>query len=381
MAFPGAVSETEALDSCLSSEEDYDYDSANEEATGTSKCDQYGGLADSACKDSCTNMPDEFSPQTLNTHFTLKSKDSFAQNGSDSPNDSIGVDEKTIGDGEAGLKQFQSTVTTIDDSEFDCSAEPPDVNAPSEDNRELTEELLKAADSMLGNESDAEDEIVQRRENTLDTPTLELSLVEAEENVADGCSDDRDGNPCLRSEDTQPNVVLNIGGELESQKNEDDELDVINNDKFATSRYRVESKTRKKCRSIKNSDFIKAVQTWKMESCTNTTVAEVYMMLGKPSMFKLCYHWLHKTEKIDMNGERESCDDGKSQSVASLSSGLSVLLQEAGISKHLRDSDATHTREQKSASLSLKSTKTVSVQCEIIKEAAKVGCVCIFGHK
>lgn len=332
-----------------------------------SKCDQYG-FSESVCKDSCNNTGDEFSPQTLNTHFTLKTKDSSTQKGCDSPTDSIADDE-------VGLVKFRATATNVDELDPDYSVETSDKIAPSKDNNELLEELSKANDSISGAEFNGDNETIQHNESrpTIDTPTLELSLLDdADENVGDG-SNDRDEIPCSKPSEMQQNDTLNSPGNCEPDKNRDNELDVVGNEKFLTSKYHVKSKTRKKCRSMKNSDFIKAVQTWNMQGSTNITVAEVYMMLGKPSMFKLCYHWLHGTEELDKNNDGRSCDDGTSPlMIPSLSSGLSALLQAAGISKQLRDTDISRVGKEKPTSDCLKSTKAASVQCELLKETDKV---------
>jgi len=118
-------------------------------------------------------------------------------------------------------------------------------------------------------------------------------------------------------------------------------------------------------------------RSWSSKTAAGITLAQIYLMLGKPSHFRLCYEWIEKSSERNAAAGREGGEpDGR------LSSGLAALVQAATLLKtKLRDGDVSSDNSRKAAGkivASSKKTSHVGVQC-VMED--KVMCCSFFSDR
>lgn len=103
-------------------------------------------------------------------------------------------------------------------------------------------------------------------------------------------------------------------------------------------------------------------KSWTLETAGELTMAEVFLMLGKPGHFKLCYDWIK--ESVEPDAELKVAKVGLSAGVAALIQTAS-LLREKLCTTEQKDS-ATAQANTKSITHIDKKTANASVQCNLV---------------
>nr|CAB3233610.1 protein cramped-like [Phallusia mammillata] len=105
-------------------------------------------------------------------------------------------------------------------------------------------------------------------------------------------------------------------------------------------------------------------RSWNLDNAADLTIAEVFLMLGKPGHFKLCYDWIKQETKANLEST-----SGK----VSLSSGVTALVQTAllikqKINKSIPEQEhaTKNLTNSKNVSPLEKKTANASVQCNLI---------------
>lgn len=384
------------VDSCLSSEEDYDYDSANEAAF------KDGCLEHSVPK----NLTEKRSAQdyvceSLNTSFTLKEK------GSDT---NVSAD-----DHEANLPD-QATTTQSSSTHCNNPSESEQNSVPSTHliNGELPIDITSSKINRSSSDSSLKSELVLPHNQTMESlPSKGDSSAVMEDNI-DEASSKRSSiesvniseNHCDESKLVPEGVISSIVTSPINKKSCETNESVVTinscakttdienttsggtklSKKLVLSAKLFGKADRKKQKSVKlkkaAKPSTKTVQSWTTKDCRKITIAEIYMMLGKPSVFKLYYKWMQATTS-SAEFIQPSVDDEKQK--ISVSTGLVALIQAATLTRLSREKNETRADNEntnKEAPVSpkasnavvqkLQKTKNASVQCELIKPGNKV---------
>jgi len=111
---------------------------------------------------------------------------------------------------------------------------------------------------------------------------------------------------------------------------------------------------------------------WDRETVGDISLAELYLMLGKPSLFKLCYQWKEIEQEDKFLVEKEKSTNQK------LSPGVAALVQYANLmlSKIQKDNTANSLAKEPDKSSSAKSNHpssvNIGIQCSLLDKRPKV---------
>lgn len=124
-------------------------------------------------------------------------------------------------------------------------------------------------------------------------------------------------------------------------------------------------------------NFTKTIQSWTAKNCRKTTIAEIYMILGKPSGFRLCYDWIKSStrEAEDCSSVDPTIVEHKSDfsEEVSFGNGLMALIQAARLSRYTADDPDSSTRvhDAKPQPAHKIKSKHAGTQCDIRKAEPK----------
>ena len=118
---------------------------------------------------------------------------------------------------------------------------------------------------------------------------------------------------------------------------------------------------------------LKPIQkVWDCETVGNITLAELYLMLGKPSLFKLCYEWKEFEQEDTFLSQKEKPQNQK------LSTSVTALIQYASLmlSKIQEDNAGNLLSNDHDKTISAKSNQStginVGVQCTLIDKVSRI---------
>nr|XP_039264953.1 protein cramped-like [Styela clava]XP_039264954.1 protein cramped-like [Styela clava] len=381
----GVNSESEVIDSCLSSEEDCDYDSANEilkdtniQKTGNNCLSPSNNLSNSPNRDDDTGV------QSLDIVFAMKeggvvSPIDSTQTRDVLPEEVVKSSLQPVSDNSVPEIQSIETESSNIVSEASVCNQPASLSdtisqtLEMETNHSSNEETVTETNTELCNAPkqppDMIDNSISNPSNSVDA-SENSNLIDQEDITVEPVSNKM--TDCT-SEDTFNGLIKENKSCSKARK---DKRLVLSIKLFGKSGEVKKRKPTKKSKTGK-----KNVQTWTAKDCRKTTIAEIYMMLGKPSVFKLCYDWIQMSTVHTVENEEPTSDSrdnmSKDSNKVSFSTGLMALIQAAKLTQLVSANAAEKKSNAESCNQNVRpkspkiKTKHMASQCAIIKPNQK----------